>query len=233
MWCDIGRASDADKLFSTWLNKAASSRHQVTFNSRCGTTSSGDVIGDYETPEYKPVNTFSSSHWEACRGMDPFSFGYNKFTPDDAYMNASAIVTTVVDITAKNGNLLLDIGPRADGTIPSPMSTGLLAAGKWFKAHAESIYDTKYWPINQGSGNFRYTITENAFYMHSLVKPTGDVVVPDKVPFLATDKVTVLGGRANGKKVPAKLNSDGKLVLTVSDAIAAADSYTWTFKIAF
>jgi alpha-L-fucosidase len=233
MWCDIGRSSHADRLLSKWLNDAQEQKKQVTFNSRCGNTTTGKIRGDFKTPEYEPVNEFSAQHWEACRGLDPHSFGYNKLTPEDEYMTASAIVQTVVDITAKNGNLLLDIGPRADGTIPEIMATQLREAGKWFKAHGESIYNTKYWPKTQGNGDFRYAVTDDAFYIHSLTSPSGSLKIPDLIPYQDGDSVVVVGGEYDGTIVPAQLDSGGNLVLDVSEDIAAGDKFCWTFKIAY
>lgn len=233
MWCDIGRASLSDKMLGKWLNSAQKANKQVTFNSRCGDGPTGSIIGDYATPEYESVSSFSTQHWEACRGLDPFSFGYNKFTPDDQYLNATGIVQTVVDIVAKNGNLLLDIGPRSDGTIPEIMATNLRGAGKWFKAHDESIFDTKYWPYAQGVGDFRFTTTDSAFYIHSLSKPANSMTLPVKLPYLKGDKVTVVGGQNNGAVVPVEINDQGLLTLTISDAIASGDEYAWTFKITY
>jgi len=233
MWCDIGRASLADEFLGNWLNYAQQQNQQVTFNSRCGDAPSGTIVGDYNTPEYETVSTFTALHWEACRGLDPDSFGYNKFTPDDQYLNASGIVQTVVDIVAKNGNLLLDIGPKSDGTIPDIMATNLRAAGQWFKAHDESIFDTTYWPYSQGYGDFRFTITDDAFYIHSLSTPASSTTLPVKVPFMQGDKVTVVGGSQDGAEVPASTNDQGLLTLTISDAVASGDQYTWTFKIEY
>lgn len=169
--------------------------------------------------------------------MDPHSFAYNQVTPDESYLNATSIVRTLVDITAKNGNFLLDIGPKEDGTIPEIMQSGLKETGKetgkWLKEHSEGIYDTKYWPFNQGQGDFRYVITENAFYIHVLSKPPMVVTLPNKVPYLRGDQVVVIGGKMNGQLVPAKLNNEGLLVLSLSQDIIEGDKYVWTFKILF
>lgn len=234
MWCDISNTSShSDQFAGKWLNYAQKANRQVTLNQRCGYSSTGHVIGDYLTPEYEPVNKFRPRHWEACRGLDPHSFGYNQVTPDEAYLNATSIVHTLVDITAKNGNFLLDIGPKEDGTIPEIMQTALKESGKWLKEHAESIYDTKYWPYNQGEGDFRYVVTDDAFYIHSLVKPSLAMTLPNKVPFMKGDRVVVVGGKMHGEAVTASLNDEGMLVLSPSQEVIDGDDYVWTFKFMF
>lgn len=234
MWCDIrNTSSHSDKFAGKWLNHAQKSNRQVSMNQRCGYSSTGHIIGDFLTPEYEPVNKFRPRHWEACRGLDPHSFGYNKVTPDEAYLNATSVVQTLVDITAKNGNFLLDIGPKADGTIPDVMQKALRETGEWLKTHGESIYNTKYWPYIQGQGDFRYVTNAQAFYIHCLSEPRLTIVLPNKVPYIPGDEITVLGGELHGTAVPSHVNEDGYLVLQLTAELVRADRHTWTFKIEF
>jgi alpha-L-fucosidase len=65
-------------------------------------------------------------------------------TPDGQYLTGQDIVNTLVDAVSKNGNFLLDIGPKADGTTPAIMQKGLRDAGAWIHAHKESIFGTRY-----------------------------------------------------------------------------------------
>ena len=131
--------------------------------------------------------------------MDPFSFGYNYQTPDNQYLTGQDIVTTLVDVVSKNGNFLLDIGPEHDGQIPAIMSSGLLDAGSWIKEHSESIFSTRYWSQTPGSDPFRYTTTQNAFYIHiNSIPNSTEILIPDPIPYLPGDTVTVLGGSMNG-----------------------------------
>ena len=64
-------------------------------------------------------------------GLDPYSYGYNRATPASLYMNASTLVNALVDMVSKNGNLLLDFGPKEDGTIDATEVAHLLEAGLW------------------------------------------------------------------------------------------------------
>lgn len=109
MWCDIGGPNLTTEFASAWFNAAAKEGRQVSTNNRCGTP------GDFDTPEYAKYESVQFRKWESSLGMDPYSYGYNRATPDEAYITPQGIVTSLVDIVSKNGNFLLDIGPQANG----------------------------------------------------------------------------------------------------------------------
>lgn len=165
--------------------------------------------------------------------MDPYSYGYNHVTPDNEYMTGETIVKTLTDIVANNGNFLLDIGPRGDGSIAEIMQTNLRDAGAWIHAHAESIYDTTYWPVTPGADLFRYTMTEDAFYIHHFGKPPRVLAIPDAVPFMPGDVVTTLGGKWNGSVVGYTWAGLGSLKLILPQSVIDGDNYVWTFKIEY
>jgi alpha-L-fucosidase len=228
MWCDIsGTPNNMTRLAAPWLNWARDHNRQITFNNRCG------LKGDFDTPEYKTNNQTVERKWEASRGMDPHSYGYNYQTPDDKYLTGENITRTLIDIVSKNGNFLLDIGPAHDGSIPEIMQKGLRDAGKWIKSHGEAIFNTRYWKVTPGKDPLRYTTTRDAFYIHHLGAPSGVLSIPDPVPYLPGDKVTVVGGKQHGKKVPVTWDGIGKLSLKLSNEVIQGDEYVWTFKIEY
>jgi len=97
--------------------------------------------GDYETPEQGiPVKRPQHRYWELCYTMND-SWGYQHF--DTNYKTPAMIIQTFVDCITMGGNLLLDIGPQADGTIPTAQVTILQELGKWTSKHAEAIYGTR------------------------------------------------------------------------------------------
>ncbi|OAQ57912.2 glycoside hydrolase [Pochonia chlamydosporia 170] len=233
MWCDIGGVSMSDQFAANFFNKAFSENKPVVMNDRCGAVNGQKVPGDYGTPENTVNLKFDPKLWEVCRTVDPNSWGYRADTPDSAYMTPTTIVYTLLDAISKGGNLLLNIGPRPDGTIKEIMQTNLRSAGTWIKAHSESIFGTKYWPLGKGgSGNFRYTETDHAFYIHYLTKPSGSITITDPIPWIQGDTVTVVGGSKNGATVSASA-SGNSIVLHVPQEISDADQYAWTFKIAY
>nr|WP_241462340.1 alpha-L-fucosidase [Sphingobacterium deserti] len=97
--------------------------------------------GDYETPEQGvPVVKPASTHWELCYTMND-SWGYQPF--DHHYKTPNMIVRTLIDCIAMGGNLLLDIGPKADGSLPEQQVAILRELGRWTKKHAEAVYGTR------------------------------------------------------------------------------------------
>lgn len=238
MWCDIGGANNATLMLSAWINWAHSQGRQVTFNNRCGygSTDHADASGgDFTTPEYYTNSETVVSKWETNRGMDPFSYGYNKDTPDSDYLTGKDIVQTLVDVVSKNGNFLLDIGPMANGTIPGIMQKGLRDAGKWIAERGESIYNTRFWQTTSGKGDFRYTINDSAFYIHVINVPSspGSLLVPDSIPYLDGDRIEVLGGARSGTVVAATKNMNGSVSLSLTGDVLSGDRYVWTFKVIY
>lgn len=227
MWCDIGGPNRTTEFASAWFNRAAQQNRQVAMNARCG------LPGDFDTPEYARYNGVQVRKWETSLGMDPYSYGYNRATPLSDYMNASTIVTSLVDIVSKNGNFLLDVGPTANGSILDIEQKHLRQAGNWIKSHAEAIFNTTYWFVAPEEGeNIRFTTSKDAFYIHSLAKPNGTLTLECPIPWVKGDEVTVVGGNMDGSVVPSKQLENGSVVLDVNE-VADADQYAWVFKITY
>lgn len=97
--------------------------------------------GDYDTPEQGvPVEKPTASYWELCYTMND-SWGYQHF--DKNYKTPYMLIRTLADCISKGGNLLLDIGPKADGSIPDEQINILKSLGRWTSKHAEAIYGTE------------------------------------------------------------------------------------------
>ncbi|AOR30500.1 alpha-L-fucosidase [Streptomyces fodineus] len=226
IWCDIGGVNDSLHVLAEYFDHAKNRARpiDVTVNDR-----SGIAFHDFTTPEYTTYAHTVVAKWEASRGLDPRSYGYNQATPDDAYMTAEEVVRSVVDIVSKNGNFLLDIGPRADGTIPEIMQTRLRETGEWLKVNGEAVYDTTYWSrMAQLGDDLRFTVRPNeAFYIHSLAEPGPRLTVEAPVPVRAGDKVTMLG---HDRPLTWRV-TNGALVIDVPGAARKAGRHVWVFKV--
>ncbi|MCQ2153907.1 MAG: alpha-L-fucosidase [Bacteroidales bacterium] len=97
--------------------------------------------GDYATPEQGiPVFRPSDKWWESCMTVND-SWGFRK--KDLNFKSDKTLLDMFVNCLSLGGNLLLDIGPRADGSIPEEDVHALKELGSWIKAHEEAVYDTR------------------------------------------------------------------------------------------
>ena len=97
---------------------------------------------DFLTKEYKSGSVNRNEKWEMCRGMG-LSFGYNANEGDDKLISVPDLISLLVGTVANNGNLLLNIGPKADGTIPEEQVRRLKILGAWLKVNHDGIYGTR------------------------------------------------------------------------------------------
>ena len=86
--------------------------------------------------------------WQTDTSVSIHSWGY---VENDEYRTAKSLIDELVDVVSKNGNLLLNVGPKSDGTIPEQARAVLLAMGAWLKTNGEAIYGSRPW-ILYGEG---------------------------------------------------------------------------------
>ncbi len=124
-----------------WLFNESPSRKEVVINDRWG-KDCRHQHGGYWTTEYAAGLKDGSHPWEESRGM-AHSYGLNRAERIDDYKTGREFIFTLIDLVSRGGNLLLDIGPAADGTIPPIMEQRLLEIGDWLQINGEAIYGTR------------------------------------------------------------------------------------------
>jgi len=128
-------------------------------------------------------------HWQTDTSISDKSWGYIE---NDTFKSSEFLVHQLIDIVSKNGNLLLNFGPKSDGTIPAEIKERLAAMGAWLKVNGEAIYGTTPWKI-YGEGptkvvagafhdtdtkpytpeDFRFTAKGDTVYAIGMACPTG------------------------------------------------------------
>ena len=149
-WPD-GEWSYPDKMWRSeeilaWLYNNVENYEEFCANDRWGKALRGHS-GDYFTTEYGHIGGGSDTldegkPFEECRGIGK-SFAFNRLENIDDYQTRDSLVQMFVTLVSQGGNLLLNIGPDADGTIPVIMQDRLLAIGNWLAVNGESIYATR------------------------------------------------------------------------------------------
>jgi len=123
--------------------------------------------GDYYSSEYKDADDGSlKKYWEENRGIGG-SYGFNRAENLDDYNSSQELIVEMIDIVSRGGNLLLNVGPTADGRIPVIMQERLMDIGNWLAVNGEAIYgSTKHKTssqINHGHQIY-FTAKEEAIY---------------------------------------------------------------------
>jgi alpha-L-fucosidase len=151
---------------------------------------------DFKSPEYQTLSKISTTKWEECRGLGR-SFGYNRAEGEAETIAPNELIYLLVDIVSKNGNLLLDVGPEADGTIPAVQMERLRALGAWLKQNGEAIYGTHPWTRAEGDTadgiRVRFTRTDTAIYAILMGKPKTSAVTVKMLSPGAGAQIFLLG----------------------------------------
>ena len=167
---------------------------------------------DFGTPEqFVPATGVKSPDgkdalWESCVTINMDSWGYNKYETD--FKTERDLIRMLVEVVSKGGNLLLNIGPKPDGTIQQEFVTRLEAMGEWLKVNGESIYGTKASPFTRMPFFGRATQKGSNLYLQVFAWPqNGQLRVPGlknlvhSAYLLADPKKTPLGWRRDGADI--------------------------------
>jgi alpha-L-fucosidase len=145
------------KLASHYYNRGLEWRQGVAINYKKQAFPEGAAVYDIERGQLADINPL---FWQTDTSVSKNSWGYVK---EQDYKTAGSLVQDLVDIVSKNGCLLLNVGPRPDGTIPEAEQEILLEIGRWLEVNGEAVYGSRPWvvygegPTQVGAGGFTDT----------------------------------------------------------------------------
>ena len=125
------------KFAAYYYNRAAEWGSDAVINYKHDAFLFGTAVPDVERGQFADVKPY---FWQTDTSVALNSWGYTK---NNQYRQASEIICDLVDIVSKNGCLLLNIGPKPDGTVPEEDKNLLLEIGQWLKTNGEAIYNTQ------------------------------------------------------------------------------------------
>ena len=139
-WIQHSAAKEHLKKFAAYYyNRAKEWGEEVVINYKHDAFMFGTAVVDIERGMFSEIKPY---YWQTDTSVALNSWGY---TENNNYREAYTIICDLVDIVSKNGGLLLNIGPKADGTIPDEDAAILREIGAWLKVYGEAIYDTTFW----------------------------------------------------------------------------------------
>jgi alpha-L-fucosidase len=154
---------------------------------------------DFRTPEYTTYPDIREEKWETCRGIG-HSFGYNQLEGEHSMISGVDLIRSLVDTVSKNGNMLLNVGPMADGSIPEMQRRPLVELGAWLSRNGEAIYGTGPWLQAEGrtaeGHDLRFTQAAKAVYVTVMETTTDREFTMPKVPLGDVKGADLLGRRA-------------------------------------
>ncbi len=219
--------------FLTWLFNESPVKNNIVINDRWGSDTrvkhGGVYTTEYDLVFAENVKEKKIMHlWEECRGIGG-SFGYNRAEKLEDYATSQQLIHMLIEKVARGGNLLLDIGPTADGRIPVIMQERLTDMGAWLKVNGEAIYGTTIWPnapqITNETSVF-FTKKGNDLYLIITRFPEKKITVNN---IINGKSVSLMG--YNGKIQSSFKNN--KLTIQIPEITSGNNlsGYAWVFKI--
>ena len=205
----------------------------LIINNRVGKGRSGmqgmnkykDAAGDFGTPEQEILEGTSDTDWESCMTMND-TWGFKK--NDNNWKSSETLIHNLIDVAAKGGNYLLNVGPTAEGLIPAPSVDRLKDMGYWLDINGEAIYATKSLKKYKEGNNVKYTVSNDGKYIYAIVTQKSDQpVVLKNIQITPGTKVHMLGVKKPIKH--AHDNNAGTLTLEWPKKLSC--DHAWVFKI--
>jgi len=226
------------KFMAYYYNNAIDWNKEVVVNTKFGYGNNIQVF-DIERGKSDKIRDFP---WQTDTSVGKRSWGYIE---GEVNKTPNQIVDDLVDIVSKNGNLLLNIGPKSDGTITDEQKQVLLDIGGWLRVNGEAIYGTRPW-VKSGEGaekgtsgaftdneetgytaqDIRFTTKGDVLYAISLAWPEKEVVIHSIGEDMKVNSLSMLGSdeklewaqTADGLKVvfPGRQPSDYAHVLKIT-----------------
>ena len=233
LWADIGSPKQYDPLpiFADFYNQrpegVVNNRHKIEMTAS-GITS--PVPFDFTTPEYQVLDSIAEQKWETCRGIG-LSFGYNRQEDVAEFLSVDELVDSFVDIVSKNGNLLLNVGPKADGSIPDAQRERLVGLGNWLKINGEALFDTHPWQyaeaMTEDQVRVRFTQRDGAVYVILLDQPPQRQV---NIPWTLPGKVAQVVA-LDGEQRLSFVQQNEVLSITLPSDPPAAPAYAFRVRL--
>ncbi len=207
-------------MLAQYYNARAAKGQGAVVNYKLGSMPAGAGVLDIERGQAPGIQ---ANTWQTCTSISEKSWG---FIENDTYKSPAQLIHLLIDVVSKNGNLLLNVGPHADGSMPPAARETLLAMGRWLSLNGEAIYGSRPWrvfgegPTEIADGSFqetktkpytardfRFTTREGRLYALQLSAPEGaEALIASIKP---TDRVRAVTALSNGRDIAFSQTAEG------------------------
>jgi alpha-L-fucosidase len=234
--------SQLERFATYYYNHAAAQHQPVVLFYKLNDMADGSATLDLERGGLGDIR---SQPWQTDTSLSNGSWGYIEH---DTYKAPEAVIHQLADVVSKNGNLLMNVGPRPDGAIPEGASNTLLAVGAWLKVNGDAIYGTRPWrqygegPTKFEAGSFhdtdskpytaddyRFTTKDGALYAIELGWPKGREAVVRAVAYgVGTREVASVELLGSTAPLTFQQKPDGLHIHVPAEAVG---TYAYAYRI--
>lgn len=210
-------------MITDYMNDGAERGQEVYCNNKGANRNWPDGVGCFEKDNLKLK--VIGPKWQSCTTFGT-SFGYLE---GDTYKSVEGVIHEMIEVVSRNGNFLINIGPKADGTLVPEQVERLRAMGNWLKINGSAIYGTRYWKINdQEEGNISYTVKDKILNAIAKEAPLNDILIEGTQDWTTQNikSVKLLGSDG---KVNWQVTEEGLKITPPRDL--GSSKYAWTFEI--
>uniref|UniRef100_UPI00321646CC alpha-L-fucosidase n=1 Tax=uncultured Draconibacterium sp. TaxID=1573823 RepID=UPI00321646CC len=210
-------------MITDFMNQGAENSQAVYVNNKGENRNWPDGVGCLEKDNLKLK--VIGPKWQSCTTFGT-SFGYLE---GDKYKSVEGIIHEMVEVISRNGNFLINIGPKADGTLVPEQVERLRAMGEWLKVNGAAIYGSRYWKVNQQENeHLSFTTNGKKLYAIKCAKPVAPFVIEATAGWNSNqvESVSLLGSDSN---VTWEMTQEGLRI--VPPQKLGNSQYAWSFEI--